>query len=103
MALQLVYIAGLSKLTLTTHAVVGLNRNMSETETEDETLTRLEAALRKIAVLSQPVKPEPLPGTERAVLTATLDHLIARLRTGLGDSPAPGLDEAPVPDTSTEE
>jgi hypothetical protein len=65
---------------------------MSEFETEDEVLDRIEAALRKIAALSQPVKPGAMSGDEREALAVTLDRLIARLREGLAVHPREGLD-----------
>jgi hypothetical protein len=56
---------------------------MAESETEAETLERLETALRKIAAVLG--KPKPLPSGEinRAALVASLDRIIVRLRDGL--------------------
>ena len=61
---------------------------MSESESEDEILDRIEAALRKIAGVS----PAALSGTvqtgeaealDRAALTEKLDGIISKLRDGL--------------------
>jgi hypothetical protein len=58
---------------------------MTESETEDETLERLEAALRRIA--SAAAGPRRIasdgPGIDREALSQSLDLLIARLRAGL--------------------
>jgi hypothetical protein len=69
---------------------------MSESESEDEILDRIEAALRKIAGVS----PAALAGIEyagegdkldRAALTEKLDAIIARLHEGLTNvRPEPG-------------
>lgn len=68
---------------------------MSESESEDEILDRIEAALRKIADVSGPalagaarVEGEPL---DRAALADKLDRIIARLQAGLETlRPGPG-------------
>lgn len=56
---------------------------MPESETEDEILDRIEAALRKIATVAQ--APKPVGGREidREALAQSLDMLISRLRAGL--------------------
>jgi 5,10-methylenetetrahydrofolate reductase len=62
---------------------------MSESESEDEILDRIEAALRRIAVAG--VNVPAGPGTEqtgddaldRALLKEALDEVIAKLRAGL--------------------
>jgi hypothetical protein len=56
---------------------------MTESETEAETLERLEAALRKIATAA--AKPRTAPGGEidRPALAKSLDMIIGRLRGGL--------------------
>ncbi|OYV37120.1 MAG: hypothetical protein B7Z81_06460 [Acidocella sp. 20-61-6] len=68
---------------------------MTESETEDETLERLESALRRIAELANAPRQahEALeaheaheagePGIDRQAVLKTLDTLIERLRTGL--------------------
>lgn len=56
---------------------------MSESETEAETLERLEAALLRIAQLAKPQTPGAGPDIDIAALRRSLDLLIARLRTGL--------------------
>jgi hypothetical protein len=58
---------------------------MTETETEAETLERLETALRRIGELARQPKPvaEGGPEIDREALLHTLDLLIARLRNGL--------------------
>ncbi len=56
---------------------------MTESETEEETLARLEAALRRIAELAGAPKPMNQPEIDRKALVKTLDTLIERLRTGL--------------------
>ncbi len=65
---------------------------MSESESEDEILDRIEAALRKIAGV--PVAPPRLQGDDppdRAALTEKLDDIIAQLRAGLENQlPEPG-------------
>ncbi len=55
---------------------------MTESESEAETLERLEAALRKIAELSRSPK-RGAPEIDRAALLQSLDMLISRLRGGL--------------------
>lgn len=69
---------------------------MSESESEDEILDRIEAALRKIADVSGPAlagaarvtEGEPL---DRAALADKLDRIIARLQAGLETlRPGPG-------------
>jgi len=57
---------------------------MTESETEDEILDRIESALKKIAAIAQAPKPAA-PGREidRAALAKSLDMLISRLRSGL--------------------
>jgi len=55
---------------------------MSESESEAETLERLEAALRRIAALSrQPKRSDP--EIDHAALLQSLDMIISRLRGGL--------------------
>jgi len=54
---------------------------MTESETEAETLERLEAALRKIAGAIH--KPKAGGDIDRAALVHSLDLLIERLRGGL--------------------
>jgi hypothetical protein len=58
---------------------------MSESESEDEILDRIESALRKIASLSQlpRAEAEAESSFDRAALAASLDGIIARLREGL--------------------
>jgi hypothetical protein len=57
---------------------------MSESESEDQILERLETALRKIAAVAQAPKPAPqLREIDRAALAKSLDMLISRLRAGL--------------------
>lgn len=63
-----------------------LNTCMSESETEDEILDRIEAALRKIASLSKPAGGD---GFDRTALAEGLDQLIARLHTALDPVPPP--------------
>jgi len=60
---------------------------MSESESEDQILERIETALRKIAAAAQTPKPAP-PGREidRTALAKSLDMLISRLRAGLEPS-----------------
>ncbi len=57
---------------------------MSESESEDEILDRIEAALRKIAGV--PAAPRAAEGDalDRDALTGKLDGIIARRRDGLG-------------------
>ena len=56
---------------------------MPESESEDEILERIEAALRKVAAIAQVSKPAAGREINRAALAKSLDMLIARLRTGL--------------------
>ncbi|MDD2703974.1 MAG: hypothetical protein PHU07_01360 [Acidocella sp.] len=56
---------------------------MSEAESEDEILDRIESALRKIANLAQLPQVEAEQSFDRAALAASLDGIIARLREGL--------------------
>jgi hypothetical protein len=57
---------------------------MTDTETEAQTLERIEAALRKIATLAQaPKATGGTPAIDRVALIKSLDMLISRLRTGL--------------------
>ncbi|HQT63391.1 MAG: hypothetical protein B7Z75_11050 [Acidocella sp. 20-57-95] len=56
---------------------------MTESETEEQTLERLEAALRRIADLAGAPKMTSHPDIDRKALVKTLDTLIERLRTGL--------------------
>jgi hypothetical protein len=70
---------------------------MTESETEAETLERLEAALLRIAHLARPPSHPPQPGSDanidREALIRSLDLLIARLRAGL--NPANGNPQSP--------
>ncbi len=72
---------------------------MTETETEAETLERLELALRRIGDLArQPrLKAGEAPEIDRQALLHSLDGLISRLRNGL-DLP----DAKPANDGATE-
>ncbi len=59
---------------------------MSETESEDEILNRIETALRKISAIAQAPKPASGAGAreiDRSALAKSLDMLILRLRAGL--------------------
>jgi hypothetical protein len=62
---------------------------MPESESEDEILLRIEAALMKISTLAHAPRPAPAPPAgedgriDRAALAHSLDLLIARLRAGL--------------------
>lgn len=68
---------------------------MSESESEDEILDRIEAALRKIAGLSGGDRPAGDDAFNRAAFTEKLDGIIARLREGLaGPQPEAGEPEA---------
>ncbi len=64
---------------------------MSESESEDEILDRIEEALRKIAGAAQGGKSSPAKGDtfDREALAATLDKVIARLRGGLNPPQTP--------------
>lgn len=79
---------------------------MSESESEDEILDRIEAALRKIGSVAGAVVP-PVSGAEgeavdRAALIERLDGIIARLRDGL-DNLAPRAPHAgPARDAHTQ-
>lgn len=69
---------------------------MSESESEDEILDRIEAALRKIAgvspaALAGTAQPGAAEAIDRAALTEKLDEIISKLRDGLGNlRPEPG-------------
>ncbi len=73
---------------------------MSESESEDEILDRIEAALRRIASAAEAGKtappageaidPEALDRADRAALADALDGIIQRLRAGL--SPPEGTE-----------
>jgi hypothetical protein len=69
---------------------------MSESESEDEILDRIEAALRKIADVSGPAlsgaaRIDEGESIDRAALAEKLDRIIARLQTGLENlRPGPG-------------
>lgn len=56
---------------------------MSESESEDEILDRLEAALRKIAGLSGAPRSGEGAAVDREALAERLDKIITRLRDGL--------------------
>jgi hypothetical protein len=56
---------------------------MTESETEAETLARLEAALLKIAGAVHKPKPVAAGEIDRVALIDTLDLMISRLRGGL--------------------
>ena len=61
---------------------------MSEPESEDEILDRIEGALRRIASAAvrpaaPPTQADTAPPLDREALAATLDTVIARLRGGL--------------------
>jgi hypothetical protein len=58
---------------------------MTDSETEDEILLRIETALRKIGTLARPARPD----IDRSALLTSLDMIITRLRNGL-DQPKPG-------------
>jgi len=64
---------------------------MSESESEDEILDRIEEALRKIAGAARGGKSSPGEGRapDREALAATLDKVIARLRDGLNPPQTP--------------
>jgi hypothetical protein len=76
------HVSGGENLALTAHGTVMLYSRMSESESEDEILDRIEAALRKIASLSKPAGGESL---DRAILAEGLDQVITRLRTTLDE------------------
>ena len=64
---------------------------MSESESEDEILDRIEAALRKIAGVPGPARLGEGEVLDRAALAEKLDMVIARLRDGLQNlRPEPG-------------
>ncbi len=69
---------------------------MTESETEAETLERLEAALLRIAHLARPPSQSHRdggdPDIDREALIRSLDLLIARLRAGL--NPANGTSQS---------
>ena|SRR5579871_6104433 len=79
---------------------------MSESESEDEILDRIEAALRKIAGVSGAVRQAESDAPDREALTGKLDEIITRLRDGLGGVPpraaapvpSPVLEELPLPE-----
>ncbi|HQT38313.1 MAG TPA: hypothetical protein PK231_02730 [Acidocella sp.] len=56
---------------------------MTESETEDETLERLERALRRISEIASAPRVDGEAGIDRKAVLKTLDTLIERLRTGL--------------------
>jgi hypothetical protein len=56
---------------------------MTESETEAETLERLEVALRRIAAAAHAPRRAPGPNIDREALLRSLDMIIARLRSGL--------------------
>lgn len=56
---------------------------MTESETEDETLERLERALRRISEMANAPREAGGPGIDRKAVLKTLDTLIERLRSGL--------------------
>ena len=64
---------------------------MAESESEDEILDRIEEALRKIAGVSQNIKPqtERDKALDREALTAALDKVIFRLRETLNPPQMP--------------
>jgi len=57
---------------------------MSESESEDEILDRIEAALRKIASAPAAARPAEGDASGREILAEKLDDIITRLRDGLG-------------------
>ena len=59
---------------------------MSESESEDEILDRIEAALRKIASAPAAARPAEGDAAGREILAEKLDDIITRLRDGLGGS-----------------
>ncbi len=56
---------------------------MPDSESEDEILERIEAALRKIAGIAQAPKPAGGQEINRVALARALDMMISRLRAGL--------------------
>jgi len=61
---------------------------MPESESEEEILVRIEAALMKISTIAHASRPKAPPGPDdgridRVALAHSLDLLIARLRAGL--------------------
>ena len=62
---------------------------MSDPESEDEIIDRIEDALRRIASATAHTSVQPIPSDaqapplDREALAATLDTVIARLRSGL--------------------
>ncbi len=65
---------------------------MADSETEEQTLDRIEAALKKIATAAQAPKPAGGGGIDRAALAQSLDLLISRLRSGLEPPKPPPQD-----------
>ncbi len=67
---------------------------MSESESEDEILDRIEEALRKIAGAAQGGKSSPAEGAapDREALVSALDKVIARLRGELMPPPTPEME-----------
>jgi len=62
---------------------------MTESETESETIDRLETALRKIATAAHaPKRAATGPQLDTDALKQSLDMIIARLRAGLAPPPA---------------
>jgi hypothetical protein len=64
---------------------------MPDSETEEQTLSRIEAALQKIAALAHAPKPATGGEIDRTALLRSLDMMISRLRNGL-ESPKSGPD-----------
>ena len=67
---------------------------MTDSETEDESLARIETALQKIAAVGKPAT--AAGGVDRAALTRALDVMIGRLRAALDP---PGQEAAPAQHT----
>ena len=67
---------------------------MPDSETEDESLARIETALQRIAAVGKPAI--TAAGTDRAALTRALDTMIGRLRAALDP---PGQEAAPAQHT----
>lgn len=67
---------------------------MSESESEDEILDRIEEALRKIAGAAQEGKSSPVKGEalDREALVSALDKVIARLRGEMTPPPTPEME-----------